>query len=320
MSEDKIIELAKSTLDLEAKAISNLKSFLDNNFVSSVKAIHESKGRVVVTGIGKSANIANKFVSTLNSTGSPAIFMHAAEAIHGDLGIIQKDDIVICISKSGNTDEIRVLVPYIKSMKNIMIAIVGNPDSYLGQNSDFVLNTFVEKEACPNNLAPTTSTSAQLALSDALAVCLLDYRGFSSEDFAKFHPGGTLGRKLFLTIKEVCKENEVPVVGSTADLKSVIMEISSKRLGATAVVENNELMGIITDGDLRRMLQNSGYDEKLVAQDIMHAQPKKIEAERLATEGLKMMEENNISQLVVVEGEKYLGIIHIHDLLKQNII
>ncbi|MCH7535410.1 MAG: KpsF/GutQ family sugar-phosphate isomerase, partial [Bacteroidetes bacterium] len=318
--EDKIIELAKSTLDIESKAISNLKSYIDSSFVLSVKAIYESKGRVVVTGIGKSANIANKLVATFNSTGTPAIFMHAADAIHGDLGIIQKDDIVICFSKSGNTDEIKVLLPIIKSMNNKLIAIVGNTDSYLGQHADFVLNAYVEKEACPNNLAPTTSTSAQLALSDALAICLLDYRGFSTEDFAKFHPGGVLGRKLLLRVEDVYKKNEVPSVKPKANIQSVILEISGKRLGATAVVDDDELVGIITDGDLRRMLQNSGYDEKIVAEDIMHKEPKTIASNIMAEEALKIMEDNSISQLIIADGKKYLGIIHIHDILKENII
>ena len=319
MSENKIIELAKATLEIESQAILNLKSYLNDDFVESVKSIYNSKGRAVVTGIGKSAIIANKFVSTLNSTGTPAVFMHAAEAIHGDLGIVQQDDIVICFSKSGNTDEIKVLLPIIKSMNNILIAVVGDADSYLALNANYVLDASVEKEACPNNLAPTTSTTAQLALSDALAICLLDYRGFSSEDFAKFHPGGMLGKKLFLKVQDVFRSNEVPSVSPETDIKSLIMEISSKRLGATAVVKEDKLIGIITDGDLRRMLQNSGYDENLVAKDVMNETPQTIDQDCLASEGLKVMEDNNISQLIVMSGNKYMGIIHIHDILKENI-
>ncbi|NQY68204.1 MAG: KpsF/GutQ family sugar-phosphate isomerase [Flavobacteriales bacterium] len=317
MSEDKILELAKSTLDIESRAISDLKGLLNNDFVESVKVIVNSKGKVVVTGIGKSAIIANKFVSTLNSTGSPAVFMHAAEAIHGDFGIIQKEDVIVCFSKSGNTEEIKKLLPTLKLMNNRLIAIVGNIDSILAKNADFVLNAYVEKEACPNNLAPTTSTSAQLALSDALAICLLDYRGFSSQDFAKFHPGGALGKKLHLKIDDIFQKNEIPVVGPKADIKSVILEISGKRLGATAVVTDDKLLGIITDGDLRRMLQDSGYNETVSAEDIMNTSPKIIDKNVLAEDGLAIMEKHNVSQLVVMDNDRYVGIIHIHDLLKE---
>ena len=317
---DKIVELAKSTLTIEADSIHNLLNYINDDFVACVKLIYESKGRVVVTGIGKSAIIAQKIVATLNSTGTPAIFMHAADAIHGDLGTLQQDDIVICISKSGNTPEIKVLVPLLKIGGNKLIALVGNIESYLAKQADFILNSTVEKEACPNNLAPTSSTTAQLAMGDALAVCLLDYRGFSSKDFAKYHPGGALGKKLYLKVGDLSSQNQKPQVRSDDPIKSVILEISSKRLGATAVIDNDELVGVITDGDLRRMLERSDSITDLKASDIMNKTPKRIESDELAINAMLVLEQNNITQLIVTDKGKYHGFIHLHDLLKEGII
>jgi len=318
---DKIKKLAQETLMIEAEAIKNLVNYIDDQFVECVKLIYNSGGRLVVTGIGKSANIATKIVATMNSTGTPSIFMHAADAIHGDLGTIQQNDIVMCISKSGNTPEIKVLVPLLKSGGNKLIGLVGNIDSYLATEADFILNCSVEKEACPNNLAPTSSTTAQLAMGDALAVCLLDYRGFSSNDFAKYHPGGSLGKKLYLKISDLYKQNPKPGVSSDADIKSVIMEISSKRLGATAVLnDKNELVGVITDGDLRRMLEKDGAINSLKAADIMNKSPKRIEADELAVNAVTLFEKHNITQLLVTDKGQYAGFIHFHDLLKEGII
>lgn len=317
---DKIIELAKSTLNIEADSIRNLQNHITTDFVECVQLIYGSQGRVVVTGIGKSAIIAQKIVATLNSTGTPSIFMHAADAIHGDLGTLQKNDCVICISKSGNTPEIKVLVPLLKTGGNKLIALVGNMDSYLAQQADYILNCTVEKEACPNNLAPTSSTAAQMAMGDALAVCLLDYRGFSSKDFAKYHPGGALGKKLYLKVSDLSAQNQKPQVKPGDSLKSVIMEISSKRLGATAVIENNTLLGIITDGDLRRMLENADSIDSLKASDIMNNTPKKIEAGELAINAMRLLEQYSITQLVVTDNGKYHGFVHLHDLLKEGII
>ena len=317
---DKIIELAKSTLKIEANSILNLQNYVNDDFVACVKLIYESRGRVVVTGIGKSAIIAQKIVSTFNSTGTPAIFMHAADAIHGDLGTLQQDDIVICISKSGITPEIKVLVPLLKNGGNKLIALVGNTESYLALQADYILNSTVEKEACPNNLAPTSSTTAQLAMGDALAVCLLDYRGFSSKDFAKYHPGGALGKKLYLKVADISLQNLKPQVKPNDSIKSVILEISSKRLGATAVIENDELLGVITDGDLRRMLEKSDSIDNLNASDIMNKTPKKIEADELALNALLLLEQNNITQLIVTDKGKYHGFVHLHDLLKEGIL
>ncbi|WP_406684181.1 KpsF/GutQ family sugar-phosphate isomerase [Seonamhaeicola sp. MEBiC1930] len=319
-SENTILQIAKQTIEAESKAIFNLSHLITNDFASAVELIYNSKGRVIITGIGKSAIIANKIVATLNSTGTPAIFMHAGDAIHGDLGLILKEDVVICISKSGNTPEIKVLVPLIKSAKNKMIAITGNKDSFLGQQVDYVLNTYVDKEACPNNLAPTTSTTAQLVMGDALAICLLKMRGFSSKDFAKYHPGGSLGKKLYLRVHDISSVNEKPKVLPTASIKEVIVEITEKRLGVTAVVENDEIIGIVTDGDLRRMLSNVDDFTSLTASDIMSATPKRIKAETMAVDALELMEENEITQLLVEEKGKYAGIVHLHDLIKEGII
>lgn len=315
-----ILATAKQTIDLEFEAIANLNNLLDNNFASAVELIYNSKGRVIITGIGKSAIIASKIVATLNSTGTPAIFMHAADAIHGDLGLILKDDIVICISKSGNTPEIKVLVPLIKKANNKMIAMTGNVDSFLAQQADFILNTFVEKEACPNNLAPTTSTTAQLVMGDALAVCLLKLKSFTSKDFAKYHPGGALGKKLYLRVGDLSSQNEIPKVTPNTSAKDVIVEITNKRLGVTAVIENNEIIGVITDGDIRRILSDCDNFLDLKAKDFMSSNPKTLESSSMAIEAKNIMEANEISQLLVTTDGIYSGVIHIHDLNKEGII
>ena len=315
-----ILEIAKKTVEMESKAILNLTNLIDDDFANTVQLIYNSKGRVIITGIGKSAIIATKIVATLNSTGTPAVFMHAADAIHGDLGLILEDDVVICISKSGNTPEIKVLVPLIKNADNKMIAITGNKDSFLGQQADFVLNTYVEKEACPNNLAPTTSTTAQLVIGDALAVSLLEIRGFSSNDFAKYHPGGALGKKLYLRVNDLSSVNQKPAVSPETDIAKVIVEITEKLLGVTAVVENDEIIGIVTDGDLRRMLSKGTEFTGFTARDIMTTNPKRIEANAMAVDAMDMMEEYGISQLLVEENGKYVGVVHLHDLIKEGII
>ncbi|MFZ7116541.1 MAG: KpsF/GutQ family sugar-phosphate isomerase [Bacteroidota bacterium] len=315
-----IKKLAMSTLDIEAESISHLKKFINDQFVDTVHFLTSIKGRIVVTGIGKSAIIAQKIVATFNSTGSPSIFMHAADAIHGDLGIIQKNDAIICISKSGDTPEIKVLVPLLKNWGNKLIAIVGNTDSYLGKNCDFVLNTFVAKEACPNNLAPTSSSAAQLAMGDALAVCLLDEKGFSSKDFAKYHPGGALGKKLYLKVKDIYPNNAAPKVNIDEDIRKVIVEISSNRLGAVAVLNKNKLAGIITDGDIRRMLLDNKEITGITAKSIMNSKPKVTNKEEMAVDALQIMKQHNISQLIVVEKEKYVGMIHLHDLIREGIL
>jgi len=315
-----ILKTAKETILTESNAIANLTKLIDDNFEDAIKFIFNSKGRVIVTGIGKSANIATKIVATLNSTGTPAIFMHAADAIHGDLGNVQKNDVVICISKSGNTPEIKVLVPFIRNYVNKIVAITGNIDSYLGKNADFTLNAFVEKEACPNNLAPTTSTTAQLVLGDAIAICLLNLRGFTGQDFAKYHPGGALGKRLYLRVSDLVKNNLVPKVETTDSISKVIVEISEKRVGVTAVMESDELVGIITDGDIRRMLSKTPEIAAIKASDIMGTKPKKIAFDAMAIDALNTMEANNISQILVVnDKKKYVGVIHIHDLIKEGI-
>ncbi|GAA4281568.1 KpsF/GutQ family sugar-phosphate isomerase [Gaetbulibacter aestuarii] len=319
-SKNSIIEKAKQTIASESEAIFNLTNLVDADFADAVNLIYNSKGRVVITGIGKSAIIANKIVATLNSTGTPAIFMHAADAIHGDLGLILKDDVVICISKSGNTPEIKVLIPLIKSGKNKIIAITGNKKSFLGEQADFILDAYVEKEACPNNLAPTTSTTAQLVIGDALAVCLLDIRGFSSRDFAKYHPGGALGKKLYLRVEDIASVNEKPKVTPSTSIKDVIIEITEKMLGVTAVVEDHKIIGIITDGDLRRMLSKVDDFSKLSAKDIMSINPKRIATQAMAVDALEIMETHDISQLLVENDGKYAGVVHLHDLIKEGII
>nr|WP_246454595.1 KpsF/GutQ family sugar-phosphate isomerase [Hyunsoonleella aquatilis] len=319
-NKSRIIETARQTIDMESKAISNLATLLDDDFADAVELIFNSKGRVIITGVGKSAIIAQKIVATLNSTGTPSIFMHAADAIHGDLGLILEDDVVICISKSGNTPEIKVLVPLIKMAENKMIAITGNVASFLGQQADHVLNAFVEKEACPNNLAPTTSTTAQIVIGDALAVCLLEKRGFSSNDFAKYHPGGSLGKKLYLRVNDIASVNRKPQVNANASIKDVIVEISEKLLGVTAVLENGSIVGVITDGDLRRMLSRTDDFSSLKAKDIMSKNPKRISSDALAIDAKEVMEDNGISQILVEDNGKYGGVVHLHDLVKEGII
>ena len=314
-----ILRIAKSVIRLESEIIEELTGKLNDNFAKAVQLILSSNGRVIVAGVGKSANIASKIVATFNSTGQPAVFLHAADAIHGDLGNIQKNDVVICISKSGNTSEIKYLLPLIKNMGNKIIAICGNNSSYLENQADFVLDASVKKEACPHNLAPTSSTTAQLVLGDALAICLLESKNFTDKDFARFHPGGVLGKRLYLKVSDIVKNNEVPSVQVQDKVQKVIIEISEKRLGATVVLEGEKIAGIITDGDLRRMLEQEIEIEKVLAKNIMNNNPKSILSSELAIEALKIMEQNNISQLLVVEDEDYIGIIHLHDILKEGI-
>jgi arabinose-5-phosphate isomerase len=312
---------AARVLENEAKAILNLLDHVDGDFVECVEKILNSKGRVVITGVGKSAIIANKIVATLNSTGTPALFMHAADAIHGDLGMVQSDDVVICISKSGNTPEIKVLVPLLKKLGSILVALVSNTNSYLAEHANYVLNATIGEEACPHNLAPTTSTTVHLAMGDALAVCLLEARGFTSDDFAKYHPGGSLGKQLYLKVGDVISKTQVPLVFENASLAEVIVEISGKRLGATAVSdESGFLKGIITDGDLRRMLQKSLDIQNLSAKDIMTKSPKTISSDEFAIRALNLMRNHNITQLVAMNGEKIAGFVHIHDLMKEGIV
>ncbi|OYT15972.1 MAG: D-arabinose 5-phosphate isomerase [Bacteroidetes bacterium 4572_77] len=315
-----IFQNAQEVFFQESKAIQQLSQLLDADFSQAIELIANSNGRVIVTGIGKSANIAQKIVSTFNSTGTPAIFMHAADAIHGDLGIILKDDVVLTISKSGNTPEIKVLLPLIKFRGNKIVAIVGNKESYLSQQADYVLDVTVEKEACPNNLAPTTSTTAQLVMGDAIAVCLLQLKGFSTEDFAKVHPGGALGKMLYLKAKDIISLNEKPQVEPQATIAEVIVEISSKRLGTTAVIDNQEIVGVITDGDLRRMLQENKDYSHCLAKDIMSENPKSIEIETLLVDALNLMRNSNITQVLVKKEEEYMGVIHLHDILKEGIL
>jgi len=317
---NRIIAIAQQTIETESKAIAHLASLVNEEFAAAVEHIYHSKGRVIVTGIGKSANIATKIVATFNSTGTPSIFMHAADAIHGDLGTIQENDVVICISKSGNTPEIKVLVPLIKAIGNKLVAITAITDSFLGQQADFTLNAYVEKEACPNNLAPTTSTTAQLVIGDALAMCLLDLRGFSSKDFAKFHPGGSLGKKLYLRVSDLTSLNEKPQVSSSTNVKDVIIEISEKMLGVTAVIENEKIVGIITDGDLRRMLSKVDNFSGLTAKDIMSANPKIIANDAMAVQAMELMDKHGITQLLAAKNGKYSGVVHIHNLTKEGII
>lgn len=316
-----ILKTARETLLIEAQAIEQIAEYLDEDFEKCALEILNSKGRLIVCGIGKSANIGNKMVATFNSTGTPSIFLHAADAIHGDLGMILEEDIVMCISKSGNTPEIKVLIPLLKRTGAKLVGLVGNVHSYLAENADFVLNATVEKEADPNDLAPTTSTTAALALGDALAVSLLHMRDFSKEDFARFHPGGVLGKQLYLKVEDLYKQNELPMVRSNASVAEVIMEITSKRLGATAVVdEDEELLGIITDGDIRRMLKNHTDLSEIKAGDIMTYDPKTIEEDEFAINALELMRNNNISQLVVVEGKQVVGFLHLHDLIKEGLV
>lgn len=318
-SREEIKSIAVQVIEDEKKAIENLRNHINDAFSEAVERIFSASGRVVVTGIGKSANIATKIVSTLNSTGTPALFMHAADAIHGDLGMIRPDDVVICISKSGNTPEIKVLVPLIKNFGNTLIAIVGNCDSFLAHEADIVLDTTVEHEACPNNLAPTSSTTAQLVMGDALAVALIECRNFSARDFARFHPGGALGKQLYLRVSDLYIQNERPEVPPTATIDETILEMTSKRLGCTVVTEDDHIKGIITDGDLRRMMQT--FHQPKTAADIMHPNPRTILDTEYAVNALQLMRQNSITQLIVVDADnRYLGIIHIHDILREGII
>lgn len=320
MEFSQIKNFAQESILMQAEAIKNLNNHIDDDFINVVKLIVNSNGRVIITGIGKSAIIAQKIVATLNSTGTPSVFMHAADAIHGDLGTILKDDIVICISKSGNTPEIKVLVPLIKNFKNTLIALTSKSESYLAEHADFTLLAPVKKEACPNNLAPTTSTTAQLVMGDALAVTLLKIKGFSKHDFAKYHPGGALGKALYLRVSDITAENSKPEVHPETLMKDVIVEISNKMLGVTAVTEKSKVLGIITDGDLRRMLSKHSNIENLTAKDVMTKNPKIIENDAMAVDAMEIIETNNISQLVAVDNGKYKGIVHLHNLIKEGII
>lgn len=315
-----ILESAKKTILAESESIANLVNYLTDDFAKSVDIIFKSKGRLVITGIGKSAIIAQKIVATLNSTGTPSIFLHASEAVHGDLGMVLPEDVIICISKSGNSPEIKVLVPLLKRFGNTLIGMTADLHSFLGKESHFILHAHVDNEACPNNLAPTNSTTAQLVLGDALAVALMEVRNFKNEDFAIYHPGGALGKKLLLKVKDMLDTTHVPKVSPNDNIKKVIMEISEKRLGVTAVVENNTVIGIITDGDIRRMLNTRDNFVDLVAQDIMTKNPKNIDSNILVSEALNILENNSITQLVVLDNNKYLGVLHLHDILKEGIV
>jgi arabinose-5-phosphate isomerase len=316
-----ILDIALKTIELEASSVAGLKAFTDAAFEAIVQKIHDSKGRLVISGIGKSAIIAQKIVATLNSTGTPSLFMHAADAIHGDLGMVQKDDIVLIISKSGESPEIKVLVPLIKNFGNTLIAMVGNMESYLAISADHIINTTVTQEACPNNLAPTSSTTAQMVMGDVLAVCLMHLNGFTGNDFARFHPGGNLGKRLFLRVADLYVHNESPMVSAQASLKEVIVEITEKRLGVAAVVDaNKHILGIITDGDLRRMLEKTTSLENITAASIMSPNPKTIAPDVLAVDALDSMRNHDITQLLVAEAGTYLGVLHLHDLVKEGIV
>jgi arabinose-5-phosphate isomerase len=316
-----IKEAALRTIKIEAGAIAQLSTFINEDFEKAIDCLASCKGRVVVSGIGKSAIVAQKIVATLNSTGSPAIFLHAADAIHGDLGMVQQEDIVVVISHSGGSPEIKILVPLIKNFGNCLIAMTGKVDSYLAKKSDFVFNTSIEQEACPNNLAPTTSTTAQMVMGDVIAICLMEKKGFNAEGFARFHPGGALGKKLYLRVNDLYIDNAKPEVKTEASVKEVIMEMTRKRLGVTAVTgTDGKLVGIITDGDLRRMLEKSDNIQKITARDIMSQNPKTIAPSEMAVNALDIMRKNSITQLVVAENEIYLGILHLHDLVKEGLI
>jgi arabinose-5-phosphate isomerase len=320
ITKEKIITSALNTIRSESESIAKLSDYINDSFYEAVNLIYNLKGRLVVTGIGKSAIIAQKIVATLNSTGTPALFLHASEAIHGDLGMIQEGDGVICISKSGNSPEIKVLVPLLKRFGNKLIAITGNTSSFLGKEAHYTLNTFVETESCPNNLAPTNSTTAQLVMGDAIAVCLMEMKAFSAEDFAIYHPGGALGKKLLLRVKDMLDSSRKPSVNSDSSVKNVIVEISEKRLGVTAVLENDTVIGIITDGDIRRMLNKTETITGLTAKDIMTVNPKTIKSTDMVADALNIMEDHSITQLVVVDEGEYKGVIHLHDILKEGIV
>ncbi|OXB00965.1 D-arabinose 5-phosphate isomerase [Flavobacterium plurextorum] len=320
ITKENILAIAKKTILSESEAITKLIDFLDENFFEATQRIYETKGRLIVTGIGKSAIIAQKMVATFNSTGTPSMFLHASEAIHGDLGMIQNEDIIICISKSGNSPEIKVLVPLLKRFGNTLIAITGNITSALAKGSDYVLNTTVDTEACPINLAPTNSTTAQLVMGDALAVCLMEMRDFKPEDFAVYHPGGALGKKLLLRVKDMIEHSLKPMVTPDTSVKKVIFEISEKRLGVTAVIENDKIVGIITDGDIRRMLNDRDSIADLTAKDIMSKNPKLVSSETMAVDALNILEDFSITQLIVADNGEYKGVLHLHDILKEGIV
>ena len=315
-----ILEIARKTIESESKSIAKLADLLTDDFLKAVEIIFNSKGRLVVTGIGKSAIIAQKIVASMNSTGTPSLFLHASEAIHGDLGMVQPNDVVICISKSGNSPEIKVLVPILKHFGNSLIAITGNTTSFLAKGADFILDTTVDCESCPNNLAPTNSTTAQLVMGDALAVCLMELRDFKAQDFAKYHPGGALGKKLLLRVGDMLDQSHKPEVAPDTNIKKVIFEISEKRLGVTAVIENNKVIGIITDGDIRRMLNNNDTFAHLTAKDIMTKNPKTISLTSMVTDALNILEDFSITQLIVTDQEEYKGVLHLHDILKEGIV
>jgi arabinose-5-phosphate isomerase len=319
-SSQEILEFAKQTIQIETDAINQLSKQLNKDFSDLVQKILNLKGRVIVTGVGKSGIIAQKLVATFNSTGTPSIFMHAADAVHGDLGIIQKDDLIICLSKSGNTAEIKVLIPLLKQGGNLLACIVGDINSYLAQQSDFILNSTIEVEACPHNLAPTTSTTAQLVMGDALAVALVECRAFSKEDFAKFHPGGALGKRLYLKVADLSVLNEKPQINSDANIRDAILEITKKRLGVVAITADKQLKGVITDGDLRRMMEKYPSFENLKAIDIMNPTPKTIDYNEMAVNALVVMKQFNITQLIVLKDNLYFGVVHLHDLLNEGII
>lgn len=319
-TKENIIETAKKSLISQSNSIAKLTDFIDDSFVQAVELIYNCQGRLIVTGIGKSAIIAQKIVASMNSTGTPSMFLHASEAIHGDLGMVQDGDVIICISKSGNSPEIKVLVPLLKRFGNKLISITGNITSFLGKEADVTLNTYVESESCPNNLAPTNSTTAQLVMGDALAVCLMEKRDFKAEDFAKYHPGGALGKKLLLRVHDILDSTRKPFVNPDSSIKNVIVEISEKRLGVAAVIENNKVIGIITDGDIRRMLNKNETITGLMAKDIMTVNPKTIKSTDMVVDALNILEDFSITQLVVVDNGKYKGIIHLHDILKEGIV
>jgi arabinose-5-phosphate isomerase len=315
-----ILEIARKTIKSESKSIAKLADLLTDDFSKAVEIIFNSKGRLVVTGIGKSAIIAQKIVASMNSTGTPSLFLHASEAIHGDLGMVQPHDVIICISKSGNSPEIKVLIPILKHFGNSLIAITGNTTSFLAKGADFILDTTVENESCPNNLAPTNSTTAQLVMGDALAVCLMELREFKAQDFAKYHPGGALGKKLLLRVGDMLDQSHKPEVDPETNIKKVIFEISEKRLGVTAVIENNKVIGIITDGDIRRMLNNNDTFVHLTAKDIMTKNPKTIQLSSMVTDALNVLEDFSITQLIVTDQDEYKGVLHLHDILKEGIV
>ncbi len=320
ITKENILHVAKKAIYSEAESINKLADLLDDDFIHSVQAIFECQGRLVVTGIGKSAIIAQKIVATMNSTGTPSLFLHASEAIHGDLGMVQPGDVIICISKSGNSPEIKALAPIIKTFGNTLIGMTGNINSFLAKTSDYVLDTTVDAEACPNNLAPTNSTTAQLVMGDALAICLMEMKDFKATDFAKYHPGGALGKKLLLKVADMLEGAQKPMVSPEDSIKKVIFEISEKRLGVTAVIEDGKLVGIITDGDIRRMLNDRDTFADLSARDIMTSNPKTLQASDMAVTALNILEDNAITQLLVLDNEQYKGVLHLHDILKEGLI